>query len=140
MKIENQLKHKVVVENELGNRIDFAIDPADMVQMARIGNIFEQFQKVNGIEFVESDDFQVTLKAINDFADELIELNKKIDLAFGEDITKKAFMGSSSLVMYNDFFEQLSTEMDKAGVKVKEYIKNVRQKSMLSDHKSSETI
>ena len=140
MKLSNEIKHKVTIENELGEKVDFVIDASDMVQLARIGNIFEKYNEMSNLQLDESDDFEVMLASINKVADKLVELNKTLDLAFGKDITEKAFMGSSSLLMYNDFFSQLAKELEVAGVKVNNYIKKVRKETLVNDHKQSDTI
>lgn len=135
MKLRNEVNHKVTVENENGEKVLFVIDATDMVQLAKIGKVFKIYDEMTKIQIKESDDFDELMFMIEKVSDKLVELNRMLDLAFGEDITKKAFMNSSSLVMYNDFFEQLSGELDKAGVKVNDYISQIRKDRLVQDHK-----
>ena len=108
--------------------------------MARIGRVFETFQQVSEMPIDETDDFFLMLEQVEKVSDKLVEVNTLLDKAFGDGITKIAFMGSSSLLMYNDFFEQLAVEMEKAGAMVEIKVKQIRKEKLVNDHKKTDTL
>lgn len=136
MKLINDLKHKITVTNEEGNKVEIFIDNADMIQANTIGLLFKEFQALENIEFVDTDDFEKLLAQTSAIAEQLEKINSLLDLAFGKELREKAFLGSSSITLYNSFFEQLTGEFDKAGLKTKEYIKEVRKQQLLNKGKT----
>lgn len=135
MKIKNELKHIVEVTNDSGIMTQFIIQPDDIVQINNIGLVFKKFNEVETFELKETDDFEEILAQTSVISEGLIEVNKRLDVAFGEGITKTAFENSHSLEMYYQFFEQLGEEMENTGHKIDEYTKKVRRSHRLNDRK-----
>lgn len=139
MKFQSDLKHSITVENEDGVKVSFTIDSSDAVQLSAITDVFEKFGEAQNLNLdIEN---VKTIKELSDvikpYANKLKEVNALLDAAFGEDITKIAFKGSSSLILYNDFFKKLSDEMEKIGIKTKDYVTKIRKDRLLNDHKQS---
>jgi len=133
----NQVSHEVVVENENNQKIVFKIDPSDMVQMALFGKVFETFENLRKFELPKNEDFDVMLKAVEKMAVLFKEVKNQLDDATGINLSELVFMNSNSILLYEQFFEQLSEEIEKAGVKVKDYVAKRRQEMLLQDHKDT---
>lgn len=131
------MSHEVVVENEKKQQITFKIDPSDMVQMASFGRVFDTFETLRKFELPKDEEFNVMLKAIEEMALLFNKVKVQLDEATGIKISELVFMNSNSILLYEQFFEQLSTEIEKAGVKVKDYVAKRRQEMLLNDHKDT---
>lgn len=142
MKLQSELKHKIVVENEDGVEVEFAIDVSDMIQMASITELFAEYDEVMKLDFKPSDNdsLQDILNKIRPVKKGIQRVNELMDEVFGKEITETAFKGSSSMILYNDFFNKLGDELNKAGVKTEAYVKKVRKEMLVNDHKGSNTI
>lgn len=137
MKIKNELIHTVNITNEFDEVVTITIDGADMIQINNIAQIFIEFQKLEKLELQETTDFDSLVKQIALVAEIMEGINDALDKTFGVEVREKAFRGSSSLTLYNSFFDQLSIELEKAGVKVKTYIKELRKKEIYNKGKTA---
>jgi len=133
----NQVSHDVVVENEKKQQITFKIDPSDMVQMALFGRVFNTFETLRKFELPKDEEFTVMLKAIEEMALLFKQVKVQLDEATGIKISELVFINSNSILLYEQFFEQLATEIEKAGVKVKDYVAQRRKEMLLNDHKDT---
>lgn len=139
MKLTNDVKHSVTVENEHGDKVTFDIDISDMIQVGTITEIFGVYNEMMAIDIPE-EGLQETLSAIKAIKAKMNEVNELLDEAFGAELREKAFLNSNSMFLYNDFFEKLEKEFEKAGIKVESKIKEIKKKYLVKDHKSKDTI
>ncbi|QIK56671.1 hypothetical protein G7059_01820 [Erysipelothrix sp. HDW6A] len=139
MKLTNDVKHSVTVENEHGDKVTFDIDISDMIQVGTITEIFGVYNEMMAIDIPE-DGLKETLSAIKAIKAKMNEVNELLDEAFGAELREKAFLNSNSMFLYNDFFEKLEKEFEKAGIKVESKIKEIKKKYLVKDHKSKDTI
>lgn len=126
MKSNNKLIHTVDITNEDNETATIKIDSADMIQVNNIGKLFLQFDGLKDMVIPENATFKESVEAIDEIAQVMENINLTLDKAFGPDLRTKVFKGSSSIVVYNEFFMQLADELTKAGTKVQDYIKDVR--------------
>lgn len=137
MKLKNELIHTVNITNEYDEVVTITIDGADMIQINNIAQIFIEFQKLEKLELQETTDFDSLVKQVALVAEIMEGINDALDKTFGVEVREKAFRGSSSLTLYNSFFNQLSVELEKAGIKVKNYIKELRKKEIYNKGKTA---
>ena len=140
MKLVNETKHSVTVTNENKEQVVFDIDISDMIQVADITDMLVEYDEMQSIEFPNTTNIKELSKVMREIANKFEKVNILLDKAFGRELREKAFLGSSSMLMYNDFFEQLSEEMTKAGIKVETKAKELQKKYLLNDHRKSDTI
>lgn len=136
MKTDNKLTHTIEIENEFNEKVTIAIYSDDIIQVNAIGTIFMEYKKLKTIKVGEKTDFDGMIKQLNIVAEQMEKVNEAVDKAFGKELREKAFRGSSSLSLYNSFFKKLDTELEKAGLKVKDYIKETRKKELIGKGKN----
>lgn len=133
--IKNELIYKIEVSNEDKETVTIEIDTADMIQMNAITAVSLKFNDLSTTELDPNLSTEDIIKAVREQANKTKELNELTDLAFGEDLRKIVFKGSSSLVVYKNFLEFFDLEMVKVGKKNDEYVSKVRKKMLLNDKK-----
>lgn len=133
--IKNELIYKIEVSNEDKETVTIEIDTADMIQMNAITAVSLKFNDLSTTELDPNLSTEDIIKAVRVQAEKTKELNELTDLAFGEDLRKIVFKGSSSLVVYKNFLEFFDLEMVKVGKKNDEYVSKVRKKMLLNDKK-----
>ena len=133
--IKNELIYKIEVSNEDKETVTIEIDTADMIQMNAITAVSLKFNDLSTTELDPNLSTEDIIKAVREQAEKTKELNELTDLAFGEDLRKIVFKGSSSLVVYKNFLEFFDLEMVKVGKKNDEYVSKVRKKMLLNDKK-----
>lgn len=133
--IKNELIYKIEVSNEDKETVTIEIDTADMIQMNAITAVSLKFNDLSTTELDPNLSTEDIIKAVREQAEKTKELNELTDLAFGEDLRKVVFKGSSSLVVYKNFLEFFDLEMVKVGKKNDEYVSKVREKMLLNDKK-----
>lgn len=126
-----------MVENEKNQKITFKIDPTDPVKMVLLGRVFGTFQELRKFEIPKEEDFDVMLKAIEEMAEKFTKVKEQLDEAVGAKLSEIVFANSNSILLYEQFFEQLATEIEKSGAKVQSYVAKRRQEALLNDHKDT---
>jgi hypothetical protein len=138
-------KSKYVIEvNDNGDTINF--DLTDPTLPSRLLSTYSALDELTTkfdqeiIKLSKREDKKLNVLASQnekDIADATAKFFKEttliLDTFLGEGATKKIFGGEYWLNMFNDFFEFLMPELEKAGLKTEEMQKSLKEKYKLQD-------
>lgn len=141
MKLSSGLKKVFKTTNEHGVSVEAVIRPDDAVQMNVISKAYAVFFKLEdkNVE-LNKEDVDSILAAFEEIADDMKEINKYLDMAFGDDYTKQLFQGSYSLLMYAEYFDGLGEILGDVEKMSKDYVAKKRLEGKLQDFKDKDTL
>lgn len=140
MKLVNETLYTIEIENRLGEKHTFHIDLSDLIQVNALAELFKSYDKFEGLSDLNATDPTEMFNELKKLADWQNKINELYDLALGEGACEKIFAGNNSLFTQRTVTQFLINELDKAKIKIDDYVSSVRKEMLVSDHKRSDTI
>lgn len=118
----NSDSYKVKLENEKGEITTISIDANDIEQADSLLGILDSFdttlanidKRTKKLKKQYDDERVLVRQQLRIVTEELDNVNKALDDAFGDGLSEKIFLGKKSVVMYMNFFSMLEKEFKPA--------------------------